>query len=349
MKKREIYDSIIENIPVGFSMVDREGNIIEFNRAAETITGYAKGEVIGRPHLDILHDRNEEACPLFKRVLKKKKKTIHAETVIKSKSGEHITGAVTSFPIYDEKGEFSGGVEIFRDMTEYKRRERERKNFLTMFVHDMKNAIIPVQGFLTRMLEGKAGPLTEKQHEYLDLMKAEMSKFEIFVIDFLEFSKFEAKKYKPDFKDFHIDDALRKNIETVKLEAEQKNIQIRCDSSLNDTVISADATMINRVIMNLLNNAVKYTKRGGTIQALCSMENGRVLVQIKNPGTTISEDQVPFVFDAFFRSGKDRDGSGLGLAISKKIIDMHNGSIRVDITRDRETVFSFALPVRQTK
>jgi len=75
MEKHEIYDSIILNIPVGFSIVDREGKIIEFNAAAEKITGYAKSEVIGRSHLEILHDPpDNEVCPLFKRVLKRKKK-----------------------------------------------------------------------------------------------------------------------------------------------------------------------------------------------------------------------------------------------------------------------------------
>lgn len=350
MEKHEVYDSIIENLPVGFTMVDRDGNITEFNRTAEQITGYVKSEVIGRSHLKILHDTQDmNSCPLFKSVMKKKKKTVSAETVMKSKSGEHITASVTSFPLYDEEGKFSGGVEIFHNITGQKRRERERMNFLSMFVHDMKNSIIPVQGFMKRMMDEKAGPLTEKQLEYLDLMKDEMNKFEIFVKDFLAFSQFEAKKYKPVFKDFHIDEALEKNIETVKLEAEKKNLQIVHDFSDDIPVISADTTMINRVLMNLINNAVKYTKPGGTIEVFCLIKDDRVLVRIINPGSTIPEKQIPFVFDAFFRPGKDKRGSGLGLAISKKIIEMHNGSIWTNVKPDTETVFSFTLPIQQAK
>lgn len=350
MEKHQIYDNIIENLPVGLSMVDREGNITEFNKAAEQITGYAKSEVIGKPHLKILHDpKDMDSCPLFRRVIKRKKKTISAETEMKGKNGEPITASVTSFPLYDEEGKFSGGVEIFYNITGQKRRERERKNFLSMFVHDMKNAIIPVQGFLKRMMDGKAGPLTNKQHEYLDLMKNEMNKFELFVKDFLEFSKFEAKKYKPVFEEFQIGDALKKNIEAVKLEAEKKNINFVLDFSGDIPVISADATMINRVLMNLLNNAVKYTKPGGTIEVFCSMTNDHVRIQVKNPGSTIPEKQIPHVFDAFYRPGKDKGGSGLGLAISKTIIEMHNGRIWVNVKPDTETVFSFTLPLRQTK
>jgi len=348
MDKNEIYDSIIENLPVGFSMVDRTGKIIEFNRAAEQITGYGKSEVVGRSHLEILHDPQDAAgCPLFKRVLKKRKKTISAETVIKTKKGNHITTAVTSFPIYNEAGEFSGGVELFRNISEQKRRERERRNFLSMFVHDMKNAVIPVQGFIKRMIEGKAGPLTEKQNEYLDLMREEMNTFEKFVRDFLEFSKFEAKKYKPVFKDVHIDEALKKNMKAVTVQAEKKNILIHLDTSGTVPVIPADASMINRVLMNLLNNAVKYTKPGGKINVLCTVKDNTVLVRVKNPGSTFPEKDIPFVFDAFYRPGKDKDGSGLGLAISKNIIEMHNGNIWVNVKPDVETVFSFTLPVRR--
>jgi len=349
MEKHEMYDSIIENLPIGFSMVDRDGNITEFNRAAEQITGFTRNEVIGKSHLEILHGfQDENVCPLFKRVLKKKKRTISAETTIRMKKGDFITVEVTSFPMYDEEGSFSGGVELFRNISEHKRKERERKNFLSMFVHDMKNAVIPVQGFLRRMIEGKAGPLTKKQHEYLTLMKDEMNKFEIFVKEFLEFSKFEAKKYKLVFKDIRINDALKNNIERVKLEAEKKNIKIIYDVSDDSTVISADDTMINRVLMNLLDNAVKYTKPGKTIEVFCSVKDNNVFVQVKNPGATISEKEVPFVFDAFYRRGKDKGGSGLGLTISKKIIDMHNGKIWVDVTPDRETVISFTLPVHQS-
>ena len=350
MEKHQLYDNIIENLPVGFTMVDRDGNITEFNRAAEQITGYAKSEVIGRSHLKILHDpKDMDSCPLFNRVMEKKKKTVSAETIMKSKGGEDITASVTSFPLYNEEGKFSGGVEIFYNITGQKRRQRERKNFLSMFIHDMKNAVIPVQGFLNRMREGKAGPLTENQRDYLELMNNEMNKFEVFVRDFLEFSKFEAKKYKPVFEDIQIGEALKKNIETVKLEAEKKDIQIVHDVSDNFPVISADATMIDRVLMNLLNNAVKYTKPGGTIKVFCFMRNNHVCVQVKNPGSTIPEKQIPFVFDAFYRPGKDKGGSGLGLAISKKIIDMHGGRIWVNVKQGTETVFSFTLPVEQTK
>lgn len=348
MEKNQIYSSIIENLPVGFSMVDREGKIIEFNEAAEKMTGYKKNEVIGRLHLEIFHDPADiNSCYISEKVLKRKKKIINAETVIKIKNGERITSSTMSFPIYNEKGDFSGGVVFFRDITEQKKMERERKNFLSMFVHDMKNAIIPVQGFLKRMIEGKAGPLTEKQHEYLELIKEEMDKFELFVKDFLEFSKFEAKKYKPVYGDFHLDKALKRNIETITPEAEKKHMAIVHDISENIPAIAADGTMINRVLMNLLNNAVKYTKAGGRISVFCSMKNDGVLVLVRNPGSTISEKQKSYVFDAFYSPGKDKDGSGLGLAISKKIIDLHGGKIWVNVKQDIETEFGFTLPVRR--
>ena len=175
-----------------------------------------------------------------------------------------------------------------------------------------------------------------------------MDKFEAFVKDFLEFSKYEAKKYKPVLEDFQLGQALKKNIEAIKLEAEKKNLKIDFKPSKNIPVIAVDAIMINRVLMNLLNNAVKYTKAGETIHIHCLVKDGDVLVQVKNPGATIREKEVPFVFDAFYRRGKEKESTGLGLAISKKIIDMHHGKIWVDVTQGAETVFSFTLPVGQT-
>jgi PAS domain S-box-containing protein len=163
MDKRQIYETIIQNIPVGFSLVDKDGIITEFNPAAEKITGYSRDEVIGKPHLDLPHiDGGGDSCPFIEHVLNRKERIIAAEVTIKNKSGEHVTAVVTGCPLFDDAGELSGAVELFRDITDAKRQERERKNILSMFAHDMKNPIAAAGGFLSRLISEKAGPLSSK-------------------------------------------------------------------------------------------------------------------------------------------------------------------------------------------
>jgi PAS domain S-box-containing protein len=198
MQKQRIYDIVVNNLPVGFSTVDKDGIVLDFNPAAETITGYSKEEVLGKPHLDILHGTSDEnACPLHKHALQKREQTVATETVIKKKSGERIVLSVATSPLFDDQGGLAGGVELFRDITETKRLERERKNMLSLFAHDMKNPVMVSGGFVSRLLSGKAGALTDKQKNHLEIIRDELDRLAGLLTDFLEFSRFEAKEYKP--------------------------------------------------------------------------------------------------------------------------------------------------------
>jgi len=132
MRTEEIYNIVINNIPVGFSMVDKEGVIVDFNHAAEKITGYSKEEVMGKSHIEILHGTSDrDACPLFKYALLQQRETIAAEVAIKRKGGALITLAVTTAPLLDSDGSLSGGVELFRDVTDIKRMARENKKIMS--------------------------------------------------------------------------------------------------------------------------------------------------------------------------------------------------------------------------
>lgn len=343
--KRQLYESIKESLPVGFSMVDREGKIVEFNPAAEKITGYLKKEVIDRSHLEVLHGTSDpNACPLFKRTLRQRKKSVSAETTLRRKDGERINALVTSFPLYDGSGGFIGGVELFRDITELKRRERERKNLLSMFVHDMKNPAMTSKGFLDRMASGRAGPLTKKQREYLEIIHDGLERVETLVMEFLEFSRLEAKAYRPSLKRFDLREAVRKNVRALKVESDERGVRISAGFRGRMHEVRADEMMINRVLSNLLGNAINYTVPGGAIRVKCSETDGDVLIDVVNPGPGIPEDKLPFIFDAFRRVSRDRKGTGLGLAISKKIVELHGGRIWAHRSQQGETVLSFTLP-----
>ncbi|MFZ5997003.1 MAG: PAS domain-containing sensor histidine kinase [Nitrospirota bacterium] len=346
MKKQQIYDVIIATLPVGFSMVDKKGIIVDFNPAAEKITGYLKKEVIGRSHLDLLHGTaDKDACPLFKYALQTGRQAVGAEATIKRKSGEPVSIYVTTSPLFDDKGALSGGIELFRDVTEMKRLERERKNILAMFAHDMKNPVTISEGFLSRLLSGKAGPLTEQQQNYLETMRDELDRLLDLITNFLEFSRFETKEYKPVPGPFNIETELHKNIEAVKIEAETKGITLFFEfPEKMIPVITADTVMINRVIRNLLGNALKYTPPGGTVTIRLSERKHDILVQVVDTGVGIAAEHLPYIFDVFYRVDRDEKGSGLGLAIAKSIIEAHGGRIWVESTPGKGSTFSFTLP-----
>jgi PAS domain S-box-containing protein len=346
MKQQQIYEIIKNNLPIGFTLVDEEGIIVDFNPQAETITGYLKSEVIGKSHLEILHGTSDrEACPLFTYALQKRQQTAAVETTLKKKSGEHITIVATISPLFDKGENFIGGVELFRDISELKKLERERRNILPMFAHDMKNPIITSGGFLSRLLSGKAGALTEMQLSYLKIMKDEFTKLEELIGDFLEFSRFKAKEYKPLKSAFNIEEALAHQIEAARLEADKKKVSIFFEyPDTPPPVIDADARMINRVISNLLDNAVRYSNQEATVTVRLIVRDKDILVQVIDTGVGISEENLPYIFDAFYRVSRDSGGSGLGLSIAKTIVEAHGGKIWAESILGKGSTFSFTLP-----
>jgi two-component system phosphate regulon sensor histidine kinase PhoR len=301
--------------------------------------------VIGKPHLDLPHiDGWGDSCPFIEHVLKRKERIIAAEVTIKNKRGEHVTAAVTGSPLFDDAGELSGAVELFRDITDAKRQERERKNILSMFAHDMKNPIAAAGGFLSRLISEKAGPLTEKQKKYLETIREEHNKISDLLSDFLEFSRIEAKAYVPFFQPFNLEETVRKKVDAAKAAAAGKNIAIRFEASgIASDRILADPSMIDRVIANLIDNAIAYTEAGGAICVRISRREGAVHVSVSDTGRGIAKDQLPYIFDAFYRASRDSKGSGLGLFIAKTIIEAHEGRLWVRSTPAKGSIFGFTL------
>ena len=230
------------------------------------------------------------------------------------------------------------------DITKFRKLERERKNILSMFAHDMKNPALISEGFLSRLISGKTGALTEKQQSYLEIIHSEINKLSQLISDFLQFSRFEAIEYKPVCAPFNIEEEIRKNIEAEKVEAEKKNIIIGLERPDTITpVVHADAAMVNRVIRNLLVNAIKYTGPGGAVTVKISDNSNEILVSIKDTGKGIQEDDLPYIFDTFYRTANSK-GSGLGLSIAKTIIEGHGGRIWAESVPANGSTFSFTLP-----
>lgn len=226
-----------------------------------------------------------------------------------------------------------------------RRLERERKDMLSMFAHDMKNPLVIIGGFLSRLISGKAGPLTEKQLDYMELMRDELQRFDRYMTGFLELSKLEAGGYKPAPAVFNIAAALKMRIEMERITAEKKDITIKFEIPEDTAVmVSADAIQIDRVITNLLDNAIKYTGPEGTITVKLLDSDKDVIVQVADTGAGIPNEHFPRIFDAFYRISRDAKGSGLGLAIAKGIVVANGGKIWVESEQGKGSTFSFTLP-----
>lgn len=327
---KEFSENILESTPIGVATIDAGLKVKYWNRAMELIINIKKADALNSHILHLMPWLSGHSL------------VQHEQKEIILHSPTRQTFRVNISPFKDPSG---GMVIIFEDITESVKLERERKNILSMFAHDMKNPIVIAQGFLSRMLSNKAGPLTEKQKEYLELQKEEMQKLQMLIGDFLEFSRFEAKECKPIPAPLDIISLFQQRMDAIKIEAEKKNIQLflRYDDNIPKN-INADSNMIGRVITNLLENAVKYTNQRGTILIRLLDRDKDILVQISDTGIGIPEEHIPYIFDAFYRVSREAGGSGLGLAISKTIVEAHGGKIWVESSSGVGSTFYFTLP-----
>lgn len=347
----KVYEVVVDSLPVGFSLVDGEGIIREFNRAAEEITGYAREEVLGTSHLMIIHgSEDSEACPLFTHAFEQQTYTIATETRIRDRHGKSLTLAVTSAPLFDDSGGFVGGVELFRDITPLKRIERERRNFLAMIAHDMKNPVVAAAGFLYRLASEKAGPTTEKQRSYLDLITAEVDKLQNLVSSLSEFSRHEAGAYQPERIPYDLGKALQQRVEMARAQAESRQLEVDLVVPEKGVpTVMADPNMIDRVISNLLDNAVKYTPSGGSVTVAAHETGEGVVIEVSDNGVGIPPEDLPYLFEAFHRVKREPEeekpeGTGLGLYICRKIVEAHGGTITAESRPGRGATFRFSLP-----
>ena len=219
--------------------------------------------------------------------------------------------------------------------------ERERNNLLSMLAHDMKNSIVPSIQLLSDMSSGE----TEDMDSNLSLVLDELNNVNYLATNFLEFARVDLKEYAPVPCRFEIVPMMEKQIEMSKVKAAHKGLNISLELLEKDlSAITADKDMINRVITNLLDNAIKYTGTDGAVTVRIADRGRDIMVQVGDTGPGISAEYIPFLFDAFYRANGEQRGSGLGLAIAKTIVEAHGGNIWVDSTQGKGSTFSFTLP-----
>jgi two-component system phosphate regulon sensor histidine kinase PhoR len=229
-----------------------------------------------------------------------------------------------------------------------KKNEQFRKEFLQNLAHEFKTPVFAIQGYVDTLLQG-ALENPQVNRPFLEKTSRNIDRLVNLINDLDEISKLERGEQVIYKQNFVIQDLVREVYETLSLKAEQKNIHYTikkgCESPL---AVFADKEKIRQVILNLVENSIKYGKIGGTITASMYNTDGRhILVEISDDGIGIAEKHLSRIFERFYRTEEGRSiditGSGLGLAICKHIIEAHGQSIHVRSREDIGTTIGFTL------
>ncbi|MBZ4421709.1 response regulator [Myxococcus sp. RHSTA-1-4] len=241
---------------------------------------------------------------------------------------------VTVTPVSDARGTLRGVCVVLRDITDQKRLEERKDEFVSMVSHELRTPLTSISGALDLVLNFMAGDINERQRRYLSLAKDSTEKLNGIVDDLLDLSKFAKGRLRMNFEVAYLDELIQRVVEKYQPAFGEKRILVKSILPRHPLRVMADPNRLNQVFNNLLNNAVKFTPEGGDVRVelhATSSLPGYVVISCWNSGDSIAEDSLERIFDRFEQARTQANrtvrGTGLGLAICRNIVEAHGGRI----------------------
>ncbi len=254
----------------------------------------------------------------------------------------------------DEVGELANAFnhmagEIQKNMRALEKNDRMRRELIANVSHDLRSPLASIQGYVETVLMKDDSLDNKERRRFLEIIFRNITNLNTLVHQLFELSKLDALQTKPKSEPFSLAELVQDVVLKFQPQAENKNIHLLTKLKMNLPFVYADIGLIERVISNLIDNALQHTKEKGKITVELQQENDSIRVTVSDSGSGIPEEDLPFIFKRFYRVEKSRSrdtkGSGLGLAIAKKIIEAHGSTITVKSTVNVGTSFSFKLKI----
>ena len=236
---------------------------------------------------------------------------------------------------------------IDEQVEKLERTDAHRRELVANVSHDLRTPLASLHGYLeTVALKGPELSEEERQ-KYLAVALRNSERMRKLVAELFELAKLDAHEILPELESFSLPELVQDVVQDFQLSAEEKGVQLHASVSERVPFVCADIRLIERVLQNLIENALRFTPKGGLVDISLRREEGRVRAAIHDSGCGISADELPHIFERFHRvpqeGGKEKTGSGLGLAISKRILELHESMIEASSRVDEGTTFTFHL------
>jgi signal transduction histidine kinase len=234
---------------------------------------------------------------------------------------------------------------ISKNIQELKETDEFRKELISNVSHDLRTPVASIQGYAETLILKKDTIDASEQLKYLQIIYASCDKLKKLVSELFELSKLQTNQVKLNPESFSIAELVSDIANKFRIITKKKGVSINTFIPKNLPMIVADLLLIDRVLQNLIDNAIKFCREGDYININIQSEVGKVEITIADSGEGISQDELPFIFERYYKGRKYSDSTGLGLAIVKKIIDLHQTDIHVISQPGKGTSFAFKLPV----
>jgi signal transduction histidine kinase len=227
-------------------------------------------------------------------------------------------------------------------------KERLRENFTSIVSHELKSPLLAVQQNLYVILDGMVGELNPAQKQIMARVKDRVDSLLRLINTWADLTSIDIGELRKRFKPTDVPSLISKAVEVLQAQAAAKNVTLVADCERSVEPVNGDEGTLLEVFMNVIGNAIKFSERNGIVSIKIEGGDGEIHLSVSDKGIGIQKEDIPFIFDDFYR-GKvqakgSEMGSGLGLAISKRIIDAHDGSIMVESEPGKGSTFTVVLP-----
>ena len=250
-------------------------------------------------------------------------------------------------PYYDKKGEIEGLVVVLQDITEQKKLDDMRKEFVANVSHELRTPLTTVKSYTETLLDG-AMEEKELATEFLSIINSEADRMAFLVRDLLQLTRFDNKQVRLDMTEIEMNDFLSMTVRQNRIHAEAKNQQLSFEPYEHMVVVHGDRDRVGQVVNNIVTNAIKYSLEQATIRIFVSEDEQFFKINVKDTGMGISREDLPRIFERFYRVDKARSramgGTGLGLAIAKEIMESHGGRLTAESEYGKGTTMTMWFP-----
>jgi PAS domain S-box-containing protein len=340
-------EDVVHSMAEGVIMVNKKGEIMLMNPAAEKLLGVKKEDKIGR---SVLSDLKEEQ--LVSMVQQPADGAKSKEIVIQSSNDQVRKVLLASNAVIEsEDGKTVGFVSVISDVTKQKELEALKNEFLANVSHDFRTPLTCIRGALELLSDTSVNQLTPGQQKNIAIALKNMDRLSRLINDLLDLSKLESKKFTVRPALFHAEDLVQSLTKEFGAWSKTKEITLLMDLE-KPLEVEADQDRIGQVLTNLIGNALKFTPAGGTVTVVGkrSADAQKIEIGVRDTGPGIAPKDFQKLFEKFSRVESQAlqgiSGTGLGLTIAKEIVELHGGRIWVESEEGKGTYFAFELPVK---
>ena len=343
-KERAELLAILEGMVEGVIAVDRDQNVVLINDEARRMLSIGQDAVTGRPVRELTRLRTlSDAIDL---VLGGARNT--ENEIVLSVGGEDRHVALLSTPLRDDREDVAGAVVVLHDMTDVRRLESIRRDFVTNVSHELKTPLTSIHGFVETLIDDPTAT-PETRERFLGKILSHSQRLSALVSDLLTLARVESADQRQDRGTLDLREAVRTSAGLLSQRAEDKGLEFRSDLPDRAILVQGDIETLRQLVDNLLDNAIKYTPAGGNIRLGLSEQGHHAVLEVQDSGVGLAPSHRERIFERFYRVDRARSrelgGTGLGLSIVKHVALSHGGQVSVESTLGAGSTFRVTLPL----